>query len=214
MMFKWKISGGIAKTLVFDAVIRENHSNKAIATRHPIERGAKPTDHVQPELPIYTVDAFVTDSPITETIPEPNSGVKGQAQPVDGGGQAILFDGLVTRVADVYQEIITLMNSATVIEIETGLRNYENCVITSVDAPRDSTSGSGLTMSIEVQQNYFVDTEEVQAPVPKEPRGKSKKNSGQKAAEEKAASAKDAQKANTQRISMLEAIGQSLGIGG
>lgn len=60
-------------------VLGVDHQNEALVSSHPVEVGAEVTDHIQP-LPIaFTVETFVTDSPLV--VPAAGSAVE----------QAVLF---------------------------------------------------------------------------------------------------------------------------
>lgn len=71
------------------------------------------------------------------------------------------FIGGVTRTTDVFQELDNLMQYSVLVNVVLfGSLEYKNMLITNVRAPRNASSGSTLTFTIDLLQVEFADTEE------------------------------------------------------
>lgn len=55
-------------TVWIDAIVRESHGLKAAITRHAVEVGANPADHIRPIPPSVTLECFVSNTPIREPL--------------------------------------------------------------------------------------------------------------------------------------------------
>lgn len=60
----WEDDSGAAVAVVFDVDNQETHEFQTVITKHPVEAGADVTDHARDELDHFTLEAFVTDSPL------------------------------------------------------------------------------------------------------------------------------------------------------
>lgn len=220
------LAGGALVAIDFDGAIRENHVATSTITEHAVEKGANVSDHVRPDLKKFTVDAIVTNTPIS--APTSNaSGVKGDVRGkaltipitqrpfttkeltfpervnlpigIPGVGAALAglgaldttgtrkistldrsadatrtvnasvlqFDGEFDRVGDVFHELDTLRETATIVTVVTTLRIYENMVIQSISAPRTAADGSAITFALNFQEIRFAETRTVKAPADK-----------------------------------------------
>jgi hypothetical protein len=61
---EWKSLIGHVVAVRFDAVRTTEHRHTAIATKHPVEKGADITDHVRVQLPSVTVTGYVSIAPL------------------------------------------------------------------------------------------------------------------------------------------------------
>jgi hypothetical protein len=69
-------------SIIFDASLREGHEGETDVTVHPVELGADVADHARTKPRKFSVDAFVTNTPID--VPETNmDGVTGSVSGVD-----------------------------------------------------------------------------------------------------------------------------------
>jgi len=59
---------GLLSVVNFDAMLSEVHNDSATVTEHPVESGAKVSDHVAPNQPKLSVEAFVTNTPISSNL--------------------------------------------------------------------------------------------------------------------------------------------------
>lgn len=191
------LAGNSLVTVEFDGAVRYLHESSAVVTEHPVEKGVNIADHVRPELDRLTVEAIVTNSPIT--VPRTNmSGVSGSTKsvefkiptsvslPIDlpGVGAALKGAGLLNRtttvsanvlqfddefdrVGSIYDEVRLLVSSGTLVGISTPLRQYENMLLKSLSSPKAKEDGDSIKFTFEAHEIRFSTTKEV--PVPKRP---------------------------------------------
>lgn len=88
------------------------------------------------------------------------------------------FDSVFDRVRSIYDELLVLKDSATLLTINTSLRQYENMVLRQISAPRSVPDGNAITFTLDFQQIRFATAKRVAAPKTK--MGAQKKNLGAK----------------------------------
>jgi hypothetical protein len=179
----WTLEDGQEQSLTFDATVRDSHEATATITEHPIEEGANISDHVRKDLDRVTLSIVVSNTPIVSPA-DHNDGVAGTVQSVQLTGpdgqelaraQVLVFDGGVTRVRSVYEELLDLLETGTRVNLLTSLRDYEGMAVKRVSPIREAQSGDALVATVELQELQVVSSEIVAAPEPREPRG----NTGQ-----------------------------------
>jgi hypothetical protein len=60
----WKKKTGGEITLWFDVVTEESHTYQSAVTKNPVEEGPDVTDHIRPELGVFTLNGFISNQPI------------------------------------------------------------------------------------------------------------------------------------------------------
>lgn len=89
------------------------------------------------------------------------------------------FDGAVYRTVDAFLMLDELIETRQLVDVLLFREvEYKNMVITNVRTPRDVSSGSTLTFTIDLLQVTFADTETGETPEPVAPEHKSKRNAG------------------------------------
>lgn len=164
--------------LDFDVFVTENHSTSAEATMHPVEKGVKFTDHIKVNPDRLTLEAIVTNTPITDrklssgqsgkservTIDtETRSVPLGIASPVNQGQSVLAFESF-DRCKAVYDDIVALCKAAVPVNCITNLRTYEGMAITSVSVPVDVgyAPNNALRFSFELLELRIVSTQATQ----------------------------------------------------
>lgn len=119
-----KTIGGIQ----IDAFVDEGHEKSAEATEYPVEDGARITDHVISSPDTLSLTCVVGVAPLGSTD----------------------LDTGVNRPLDVYDSLTELMEARETIEVVTGLKVYQNMIITGFSVPRTKDNGRSLefTMSL------------------------------------------------------------------
>lgn len=156
----------------FDATVAENHEYSAEVTRHPVERGIDISDNVEIEPFKLTITGIVTNTPIDPvSIVRQNTGLQGES-----------------RVRDVWDAITEFFATKRVISVVTGLKVYDNMVISAVRTPRGEPR-QDIRPTIELEEIRFADT--VLVPIPPDilradvaDSGQSKNDLGQQSATE------------------------------
>ncbi len=97
--------------------------------------------------------ADITDHTVVEPVKISISGVISSWQ----DGQYVS-----SRMSDVYNQIITYRNQRTPLTIDTGVSIHDNMFITNVDRSRTNLTSQGFSFSIDFEEFFFAQLEEVQ----------------------------------------------------
>ena len=103
--------------LVFDAVLKTDHTSKVTATSHPVESGANISDHAFVEPAEISLEVGVSDC-------ETGNGTFGSGN----------------RSRKAFAELLKLQTSRKLITVVTRFKTYRNMLITSVSVPDDYTT--------------------------------------------------------------------------
>jgi len=141
-------------TLSLDATLRETHERTNDVPIFPIENGATISDHVR-SLPITVlIDGFVTNSPVSLL------GAGGIFLNNSFGNNRTRVESAFDFLEEQYAGSLDL-DGNTIREpiiIVTGLRTYNNMIMTRLSVPRDRSTGDALNFSATFQQLDIVDT--------------------------------------------------------
>ncbi len=132
----YKTIGGVR----IDAYVSENHKMTASVTQYPVEDGSYLNDHVNQEPDELTINGVV--------------GVK----------SIYLFDIsfpslFSSRASDIFLKLETLKTDGEPIDVVTGLKLYEDMVITELNVGREAASGQGLEFTMNLKKLNVVTTE-------------------------------------------------------
>lgn len=179
-----ELNSDVAEHLLeFDAVTTESHSWTSDTTQHAVESGAAISDHKVPNPDVLSITAVVTNTPL-EAPPASGYDDNGVTfadllQSEAAGTQVVTFGADFDRVADVVNSMKRLVEEPTVVTITTDKWTYEQMSITSVSIPRTGADG-GDSFIFEVQAISIrvANTQLVDSPEPREPRGRRRRNTG------------------------------------
>lgn len=207
----WEDDSGAAVSVVFDVDNQETHEFQTVITQHPVEQGADVTDHARDALNRFTLEAYVTDSPLFSNdgvfekaifravelqIPEyPSLGVSVSGLARAGIGALfgtpqppkatfMVFDRSISRKKALLDLLDRARRDKRIVRVLTRMRDYENMMIEQISVTRSLSEGNGATFTIALTEIRFVTSETVDAPKPSEPIAKSKKSAGSKNAKE------------------------------
>lgn len=119
-------------SITFDNTISEDYRFNSKVTSYPVERGTIVSDHIINLPDTIVISGLVTDTPLN-------------------------FLATFNRSISVFNSLIQLHETRSVVTVQTGLRQYENMAITSLDVPRTIATGQTLTFNIELQRIIFSD---------------------------------------------------------
>lgn len=137
-----------------DAAMTEKHSRKVTISKHPIETGAKPTDHAELDPRTYVVEGVFTNVPISDLT-----------QALRGLSDGTALDGSYSKaMSDALDELLEMRQPMT---ISTELRLYTNMVMTTLDLPRDPSIGEAIQFSATFEEVRFVQTQTIALQPPK-----------------------------------------------
>lgn len=174
---------GTTGSILFDAVLREVHSASATVSEHAVDSGANVADHVRPELDRLSLEFVVSNTPVRQ--PDTHmDGAQGRRRSTEDGASVLQFDGPFDRRKAVYDELRRIERDGVVCRILTEIREYPNMVLRGLEVPRDVDTSHSLHGTVEAVQVRLVDAATVAAaPVPREPRGRGRRNRGTQATE-------------------------------
>jgi hypothetical protein len=152
LLFKRRVRLGLnasaeilpAGAVELDASLTENHTSRNEVTRFPVEKGVDTTDHVRRQPDSVTIRGVVSDHPITF-----------------GGG------GANSRSAEAYQDVLTMLNEAQLINVVTTLREYDNMVIESLSVPRNPRRGNTVEFNLTLTEIKTVEVQVAEGTIDK-----------------------------------------------
>jgi hypothetical protein len=152
--------------LELDASLTETHDVENEVTEHPVEAGYVITDHVRRKPQRVTIEGIVSNTPVIS-----------KAVRFATGGDSV-EDG---RAESAYATLMAIFDSAKVISIITGLKQYDNMVVESLRFPRDKNTGSTLRFTACCKEIRVAASQTVKVT---QPRGAGQQHSGKKSAAE------------------------------
>lgn len=127
LLYGKKYQKGKIGSVELDVTLREEHKYSSKVTTFPIEEGSTLSDHIINLPTVLILEGVVTDSPLT------------------------IFPSF-NRSISAFNTLISLHRQRLPITVVTGLKRYENMVITNLDIPRTVETGQSLTFIVEMQQ--------------------------------------------------------------
>lgn len=122
-----KYSRASVGAVFLDVTINEEHSYTSKATQFPIENGEFISDHVIKDPITLSLSGIVSDSPLS-----------------------IL--ALFNRSQDAFTRLVRIYDLKEKITVVTGLKIYENMIMTALKIPRNLETGESLNFNMEFQQ--------------------------------------------------------------
>lgn len=110
-----------------DATLTEDHQYNARVTTYPVENGQIISDHIINEPITLSITGLVSDTPLA-------------------------FLAAFNRSVDAFNRLITIHERKERVTVVTGIKVYEDMVITSLQVPRNVFTGQSLTFNIELQK--------------------------------------------------------------
>lgn len=156
---------------VIDAEIRGEPARENEVTPYPVEEGADHTDHVRALPLVFTVEGFVSDTPLGSV-----KNARSEFTLVEGEAYARPSDEAKAR-------LIALHASREPITVVSATGTYKNMVLTSLSMPRDASTGKALRFNATFRELVFVTNERTVVRVTL-PRAAKKVDRGHKAAVE------------------------------
>lgn len=124
--------------LVFDAILKTDHTSKITATSHPVESGANISDHAYVEPAEISIEVGVSDC-------ETGNGTFGSG----------------SRSLNAFKALLKLQTSRQLITVVTRFKTYTNMLITSVSVPDDYTTMNSFKANLMLREIRIVSTSRV-----------------------------------------------------
>lgn len=148
------------QAFVFDVTDSETHEQPAKVSKHPVEEGSDITDHVRAEPLRLKMSATLSATPFRKQDQKPD------------------------RLATKHDELLALVEAGTPVRVVTGLKAYDDMVLSMYKTTRSSNTGQALDAQLDFVQVRRVAHAEVDIPAgilkrKVRPGGQSKKNKGE-----------------------------------
>ena len=167
MIIYWEHEGSTATAPFFvslpDVTVTELHRSGNTITRHPVEQGADITDHVTLEPDGLQVEAYWTNTPLMLLASLRNQRDRAERE---------------------YERLMDLHQKAYLATIISTLREYDQMMLTKLEAPRDSSTGDGVMVRMDFERVTFAESQLVDAPEPTVARANPVKKEGRQATED------------------------------
>lgn len=220
----WHDDAGAVVSAVFDIDEQETHDLQNVVTDQPVEDGKDISDNVRPQLDKFTVQGYVTDTPLfsnpTEVIGVgelktielqiPDYPLQiGEAGLISAGigaiGNALLgkpkhtatlfqFPDFKSRKRVMYDVFRDARDKARICRVLTSLHEYDNMAIEQITVTRAPIDGGGAVFAVTTKEMNFATSELVDAPQPAEVSGAAKSSTGSKNTTDDNATNSDANK--------------------
>ena len=157
---------------VLDASLGESHDTSGDLTDHPVEDGSVVTDHLILRPFELTITGFVTNTPTDPQL---------EAAALELANQG----GVSTRVQATYGIMLELLRLGGTLTIDTGLKTYENMILTNVSVPRGVPT-QAIRPQLKFRQVTFAYTQVIDVPAnllapAKQPSGETESDDDQQA---------------------------------
>lgn len=152
-----KSIGGIT----VDAFLSENYTFTNQVSELPIEEGSTVTDNIVEEPFEITIEGFFGKYEFQATDTMSDSQLQQLSNKIPNFMQRVNF---------YYQELLRLKQDRQPITIVTGLDTFDSMVITSLNIPRDVSSGADLHFTMTLRKLPIVNSETVQISVNNAPK--------------------------------------------
>ena len=176
VLLSYVMPDGTAGSIWVDASVSEQHGVQAQVTEHQVESGENLADYIRPMPQKVSLQAHVTNTPITASRgPIPSGASANVIGELSGGDiqtqgrssttsfKALTFDNIQNRPQAVYDAFANATLSGAIWSVYTSLVTYTNMALTNVSAPRDAESGNAILFSLDFQQIRIVDSQTVEA---------------------------------------------------
>lgn len=120
-----------------DVATTQKHSERYVATKHPVEQGVDITDHVRRLTDVFTFTGFIVDSPF---IPFSPAG----ATPLQ-----------LNRAHRQLQSLRDFANQREPLFVATSTKVYESMIILTLDWDRNEESGSSIPITLKMEEIHI-----------------------------------------------------------
>ena len=163
--FPTSIDGASFDSIVFDVNKGDRVSFEADITDNPIERSSAAADHVRARPVTVSIDALITDYPISTSA----RGALQQVSAIASNPQAAL--GLSNRTqpgrsVEILETLRSIQSDGRECLIDLGDRAFSNMAIKSITVPRDRPLSGAFRVQISFQQIRTVRSQTVEVAPP------------------------------------------------
>lgn len=177
-----------------DAAISVQHTRNVTATKHPVEKGAKITDHLRPEPEQVVIEGLVSNTPIGRTAQTRAVSFVGNDFVTSAGAPSAF--GTPGYAEEAFKKLDEIAGKGVLVTIATQYKTYTDMALTSFVAPRDGSTGDSLRFTATFEKIVIVSNKLTTIRPSADPRSSSKSKSGRRAMTPLAHTAKVVRKAS------------------
>lgn len=156
--------GPVQPFVEFDSTVEVSTEFGGSLSTHPVESGARITDHFTRENPVFSVRGVTSNTPVFPVGGGTRSfGAtyqRNEFNAVEGGGK---------RTKNLYDVLTTMYGNGSVFTLVCDLDSYDNCIIKSMGFSQTSDKAEALYVDLTVEQIRVVGTQRVVSPFPVDP---------------------------------------------
>lgn len=131
--------------VLVDAMVKESHIRKADTSQFPIENGSEISDQIITKPMELSIEGVITPMSLYDTFNAPSP----------------------TRVLDAFSNFERLIAAKLLVTIVTGLKVYENMLISDFQVDRTAQNGAALPFTMRLKEVRKVSTQTGQLPAAK-----------------------------------------------
>lgn len=165
-----------------DATISAAHVKNVTATVHPVERGAKVTDHLRAEPDEVTIEGLVTNTPISQTAQTRAVNFAGTTfQSATSAGSLSSNFGTPGYAEEAFAKLTQIAEQGALVTLATELKTYTDMALVSLNVPRDKSTGDALRFTATFRKIVLVENKVTLIVVAADPRANAKLKAGRQA---------------------------------
>jgi hypothetical protein len=150
---------------VAQVTIEETHVDELEITDHPVEQGARVTDHSYSRPPEVTIRCGWSNSPSNEGF---FVGLAGAVTQTQAGVSDIISGNGLQQVRDIYAKLKALQDSREPFQVVTGKRTYNNMLFKSLRVETSKETENSLMVTAVLRQLLIARTQIVRFSTPAE----------------------------------------------
>ena len=161
--------------LALDCTVTETHTATSTVTEHPVESGAKITDHIRPDPVQLSITGIVSDTPIGSRQVQRSIAVGGASVQVTQQEPPTSTTGY-GRAA--WAKLDAIRTAAKPVKVVTRDKTYENMALVSLSVPKESKTGGALYFTAQFKQIRIVYNRTTKVVVAKATKSHKKQDTG------------------------------------
>ena len=161
--------------LALDCTVTETHTATSTVTEHPVESGAKITDHIRPDPVQLSITGIVSDTPIGSRQVQRSIAVGGASVQVTQQEPPTSTTGY-GRAA--WAKLDAIRTAAKPVKVVTRDKTYENMALVSLSVPKESKTGGALYFTAQFKQVRIVYNRTTKVVVAKATKSHKKQDTG------------------------------------
>lgn len=161
--------------LAIDCTVTETHTATSTVTEHPVESGAKITDHIRPDPVQLSITGIVSDTPIGSRQVQRSIAVGGASVQVTQQEPPTSTTGY-GRAA--WAKLDAIRTAAKPVKVVTRDKTYENMALVSLSVPKESKTGGALNFTAQFKQVRIVYNRTTRVVVAKATKSHKKQDTG------------------------------------